>query len=334
MATGKGLLTPIESPETKQIVEARITSTRTDVGGLTFRLLLMVALLFAIVILAVLLVDQVATGWSALTDRECVTRGDPEPQSCGITDFLSGTLRANPDDAKIGIGQGLVGTFWIGVTVVLLAFPLGVGAAIWLEEYAKKSRFTAFIELNIRNLAGVPSVVYGILGFTILVKALDSVTGGRTLISGAITIAVLVMPIVIITSAEALRAVPDAIREAGFGVGATRSEVIRSHVLPYAAPGILTGTVLALARALGEAAPLILVGAITGRLATEPSIIDPGQFTEKFTAMPIVITTWAQRPQEGFVALTAAAIIVLLVLVLLANASAILLRNYFEKKRG
>jgi phosphate transport system permease protein len=249
-------------------------------------------------------------------------------------DFLTGTLRANPDDSQIGIGQGLVGTFWIGVAVVLVAFPLGVGAAIWLEEYAKKGKFTSFIELNIRNLAGVPSVVYGILGFTILVKALDGITGGRTLVSGAITIAVLVMPIVIITASEALRAVPNSIREAGFGVGATRSEVIRSHVMPYAAPGILTGTVLALARALGEAAPLILVGAITGRLATEPSVLDFDQFTDKFTAMPIVITTWAQKPQEGFVALTAAAIIVLLVVVLLANASAILLRNYFESKRG
>jgi phosphate transport system permease protein len=128
--------------------------------------------------------------------------------------------------------------------------------------------------------------------------------------------------------------VPNAIREAGFGVGATRSEVIRSHVLPYAAPGILTGTVLALARALGEAAPLILVGAITGRLAREPQLFDVGQATENFTAMPIVITTWATRPEEGFIALTAAAIIVLLVVVLIANASAILLRNYFESKRG
>jgi phosphate transport system permease protein len=333
MATGK-LLSPIGSHETEEIVKARITGTKTDASGITFRLLLMLALLIAIVILGVLLVSQIDKGWGALTDRECVTRGDPEPQTCGVGDFLTGTLRANPEDAKIGIGQGLVGTFWIGITVVLVAFPLGVGAAVWLEEYAKRGKLTSFIELNIRNLAGVPSVVYGILGLTILVKALDSVTGGRSLISGAITLAVLVLPIVIITSAEAIRAVPDSIREAGFGVGATRSEVIRSHVLPYAAPGILTGTVLALARALGEAAPLILVGAITGRLAGSPELLDPGQLTEKFTAMPIVITTWAQRPEEQFVALTAAAIIVLLVVVLLANTSAILLRNYFESKRG
>lgn len=332
MARGK-VFGPIGAPEAPEIVKARLTTTRTDPRGLVFRLLLMASLLVAVIILAVLLVDQITTGWGSLTARECVTRGG-EVQQCGLGDFLTGTLRAQPDDALIGIGQGLVGTFWIGVTVILVSFPLGVGAAIWLEEYAKRGRFTSFIELNIRNLAGVPSVVYGILGFTILVQALDGVTGGRTLMSGAITIAVLVMPIVIITSAEALRAVPDAIREAGFGVGATRSEVIRSHVLPYAAPGILTGTVLSLARALGEAAPLILVGAITGRLARDPELFDVGQLTEKFTAMPIVITSWATKPQEGFVGLTAAAIIVLLVIVLLANASAILMRNYFENKRG
>jgi phosphate transport system permease protein len=334
MATGKKALAPIGSEEVEEIVRARVTGTRTDTSGIVFRMLLMLALFVAIVILAVLLIDQVTTGWSSLTDRECTTRGVEGTQTCGITDFLTGTLRANPEDSKIGIGQGLVGTFWIGVTVVLVAFPLGVGAAVWLEEYAKKGKLTSFIELNIRNLAGVPSVVYGILGLTILVKALDGITGGRSLISGAITLAVLVLPIVIITSSEALRAVPDSIREAGFGVGATRSEVIRSHVLPYAAPGILTGTVLALARALGEAAPLILVGAITGRLAGTPELFDPGQLTENFTAMPIVITTWAQRPEDGFLGLTAAAIIVLLVVVLLANASAILLRNYFETKRG
>lgn len=333
MATGK-LLAPIGGKESEEIVKARITSTKTDASGITFRLLLMAALLVAIVILAVLLIDQVATGWSALTDRTCVTRGEEGTQQCGVMDFLTGTLRANPEDSAIGIGQGLVGTFWIGVTVVLVSFPLGVGAAVWLEEYAKKGKLTSFVELNIRNLAGVPSVVYGILGLTILVQALDGITGGRSLISGAITLAVLVLPIVIITSAESLRAVPDSIREAGFGVGATRSEVIRSHVLPYAAPGILTGTVLSLARALGEAAPLILVGAITGRLATEAGLLDLGQLTDNFTAMPIVITTWAQRPEQEFVALTAAAIIVLLVVVLIANASAILLRNYFESKRG
>lgn len=330
----KPLLSPLGSGarDAEELVAARITGRRTDTAGVVFRLVLITALFFAVLILAVLLIDQVTTGWSSLTDRPCEVGG--EPQTCGVMDFLTGTLRANPDDALIGIGQGLIGTFWIGVAVVVVAFPIGVGAAIWLEEYATKNKFTSFIELNIRNLAGVPSVVYGILGFTILVGTLEGITGGRTLVSGAITLAILVLPIVIITAAESIRAVPESIREAGYGVGATRWEVIRSHVLPYAAPGILTGTVLSLARALGEAAPLILVGAITGRLAGQPELFDLDQLTDSFTAMPIVITTWAQQPREEFVGLTAAAIIVLLVVVLLANASAILLRNHFETKRG
>jgi phosphate transport system permease protein len=152
--------------------------------------------------------------------------------------------------------------------------------------------------------------------------------------AAGITLAVLVLPIVIITSAEAVRAVPDSIREAGFGVGATRWEVVRGHVLPYAAPGILTGTVLALARALGEAAPLLLIGAVQGYLGSDYAILDTEQIRERFTAMPMVIFTWAGQPREEFRALTAAAIVVLLVVVLLANSAAILLRNRYEKKRG
>jgi phosphate transport system permease protein len=219
------------------------------------------------------------------------------------------------------------------VSVVVLAFPLGLAAAIYLEEYAPDTRFVRFIDVNIRNLAGVPSIVYGILGFAIFVKSMDGLTGGKTVIAAGITLAILVLPIVIITSAEAIRAVPAGIKEAGFGVGATGWEVIRHHVLPYAAPGILTGTVLSLARALGEAAPLILVGAVQNRLGSDPGILDLGALQDRFTAMPMVITTWAGMPQAGFRANTAAAIVVLLVLVLAANASAILLRNRYEKKR-
>jgi phosphate transport system permease protein len=194
-----------------------------------------------------------------------------------------------------------------------------------------------FIDINIRNLAGVPSVVYGILGLTIFVKALSGFTGpgsanGRSVISAGLTLAILVLPIVIITSAEAIRAVPNGIREAGYGVGATRWEVVRSHVLPYAAPGILTGTVLALARALGEAAPLILVGATTGFLTTGGSY-SPETLQDRFTALPTVITTWAGRPGQGYRDATAAAIVILLFVVLMANAAAIVLRNHYEKKR-
>lgn len=303
---------------TVDAVHARLRGQKTDVAGLVFRLLLLLALTLTVVILGVLLVDVVTGGWSVLSTR--------------LGSFLNGTLRSQAEDA--GVFQGLRGSFWIGVFTVGFAFPLGIAAAVYLEEYAPRSRFTRFIDVNIRNLAGVPSVVYGILGFTIFVKSLQTFTGGRTLMAAGITLAVLVLPIVIITSAEAIRAVPGSLREAGYGVGATRWEVTRHHVLPYAAPGILTGTVLSLARALGEAAPLILVGAVTGRLGGgKGSLLDVGQLTERFTAMPIVITTWAGRPQADFRANTAAAIVVLLVVVLVANTAAILLRNRFEKKR-
>ena len=301
-------------------VRRQLTGRRTDLAGRLFQALLIVALAASIGILVTLVVDVVQTGEGTLTGR--------------LGDFLTGSLRSAPGES--GVLQGLRGTFYIGVFTIVFAFPIGVSAAIYLEEYARDSRLTRFIDLTIRNLAGVPSVVYGILGLAIFVKALGSLTGpdsqGRSLISAGLTLAILVLPIVIITSAEALRAVPKSLREAGFGVGATRWEVTRDHVLPYAAPGILTGTVLALARAMGEAAPLILVGAVTGYLSRGAEF-DPMTLSERFTAMPIVITTWAGRPGPEWEQATAAAIVVLLAVVLLANAAAILLRNRYEKKR-
>jgi len=308
----------IASSFAPEAVRRRLTQGKRDVAGVTFRTALQIALAIALVILGVLLVDVWADGSSVLLER--------------FSGFMSGTLQSRPELA--GIAQGLRGSFWIGVFVVVLAFPLGVGAALYLEEYAARSRLTRIIDINIRNLAGVPSVVYGILGFTIFVKSLGGVTGGRTVIAAGITLAILVLPVVIITSAEAIRAVPQGLREAGFGIGATRWEVTRDHVIPYAAPGILTGTVLSLARALGEAAPLILVGAVTGRLGDNPSLLDIGALDSRFTAMPNVITSWAGQPDPEFRQNTAAAIIVLMAVVLIANSAAILLRNHFEKKRG
>jgi phosphate transport system permease protein len=301
-------------------VARRLRGGRADTSGRVFKALLLSCLGLSMLFLAVLLVDQVVKGWDPLTSR--------------LGPFLRGTLRSRPTDDEIGVFQGLWGTFWIGVSVIALSFPIGIGAAIYLEEYATDTRLSRFINVNIRNLAGVPSIVYGILGFAIFVKAFSDVTGGKSVLAAGLTLAVLVLPIVIITTSEAIRAVPDSLREAGYGVGSTKWEVIRNHVLPYAAPGILTGTVLALARALGEAAPLILVGAVTGRLGGNAGFLDFEEIVDDgFTAMPIVITTWAGRPQEEFRALTAAAIVVLLVVVLLANSFAILLRNRYEKKR-
>lgn len=302
-------------------VRQQLTGRRTDAAGRAFQVVLVAAVATSVAVLGVLVYDMVQTGSGTLTGR--------------LGEFLTGSLRSQPGES--GLLQGLRGTFYIGVFTVVFAFPIGVGAAIYLEEYAAKSRLTRFIDLNIRNLAGVPSVVYGILGLAIFVKALGGLTGpssqGRSLISAGLTLAILVLPIVIITASEALRAVPASLREAGFGVGATRWEVTRDHVLPYAAPGILTGTVLALARAMGEAAPLILVGAVTGFLSGGTEL-DPTTLGDRFTAMPIIITTWAGRPGSEWEQATAAAIVVLLVVVLLANAVAILLRNHYEKKRG
>lgn len=313
------LSTPLKiaTTTTRGAVQKELTGSKRDLSGAAFQLLLLLALLFSLLILVVLIGSQLVGGWDVLSTR--------------LGEFLTGTLQSLPNTA--GIQQGLRGTFWIGVFTVVFAFPLGIAAAVYLEEYAPKNRLTNFIDINIRNLAGVPSIVYGILGFAIFVNALGGVTGGRSVIAGGLTLAVLVLPIVIITSAEAIRAVPTELREAGYGVGATRWEVVRSQVLPYAAPGILTGTVLSLARALGEAAPLILVGAVTNRLGSNPGVLDVASLQDRFTAMPIVITSWAGKPQEGFRTDTAAAIVVLLVIVLIANAGAVLLRNKYEKKR-
>lgn len=308
---------PLSTGIAAEVVRRRLEGGKSDLAGATFRLALLAALGFSILVLGILLVDVFTGGWSVLSER--------------LGDFLSGTLRSQAADA--GIFQGLRGSFWIGVFVVVLAFPLGVGAAVYLEEYASDNRLTRFININIRNLAGVPSIVYGILGLAIFVKSLGDYTGGRSVIAGGITLAILSLPIIIITSAEAIRAVPNGLREAGFGVGSTRWEVIRHHMLPYAAPGILTGSVLSLARALGEAAPLILVGAVTGRLGSSVGLFDVGALDERFTAMPNVITFWAGLPDKDFRALTAAAIAVMLVFVVLANSGAILARNRFEKKR-
>lgn len=313
-------MTAVTAPSTESIGR-QLTGGRLDIAGRAFTVLLQVALGLSVVILAVLVYEVVSGGSSVLTER--------------LGDFLTGSLASQPDAS--GLSQALRGTFFIGVFTVVIAFPLGVGAAIYLEEYATPGRLTRFIDINIRNLAGVPSVVYGILGLTIFVKLLGDLTGpganGRSVISAGLTLAILVLPIVIITSAEAVRAVPTGLREAGYGVGATRWEVVRHHVLPYAAPGILTGTVLALARALGEAAPLILVGAASGFLTTGDSYALTS-LQDRFTAMPIVITTWAGRPGADWEATTAAAIVILLAVVLVANTGAILLRNRYETKRS
>lgn len=300
------------APVAAEVVRRRLLASRFDRGGTIFRSLLYLAASITVVILAILIFTVVTDGWTVLNSR--------------LGDFLSSDLSAGA--TRAGVAQGIQGTLTIGLIVIATAFPIGIGAAVYLEEYAPHSRITRLFDVNIRNLAGVPSVVYGILGFSLFVRGIPGVTGGRSLLSAGLTLSILVLPIVIITSAEALRAVPDSLREAAFGVGATRWEVIRSEVLPYAAPGILTGTVLALSRAVGEAAPLILVGAIMG-FFNGGSAFD---ITGPFTALPIVIFHWAKQP-ETWKTNTAAAIVVLLVVVLALNAAAIFLRNHYENSR-
>ncbi len=310
MASRAGSLTASD------LVAASLHGRKRDIGGAIFQALLILALFVSLLVLLVLLYDVISGGISVFSERGA--------------DFLRGRLSI-VTAATAGVGQGIFGTLLLTVIVVLVAFPLGIAAAIYLEEFAEDTRFNRFINVNIRNLAGVPSIVYGLLGLAIFVKLLAEFTGGRTALAGGLTLAVLVLPIVIITSAEALRAVPHSIREAGYGVGATRWEVIRSHVLPSAAPGILTGTVLSLSRAIGETAPLLLVGAVTGFLASGGASLYE-QLYGGYTALPVVIFRWASLPSQDFRALTSAAIIVLLALTLTANALAIILRNRYERK--
>lgn len=279
---------------------------------------LLVSLLSGLLILATLLVSVFSSGFGVLADR-------------GF-DFI--TSRLSPDAADAGIFQAIIGSLILTGFVIVVAFPLGVGAAIYLEEYAPDTKTTRFIDANIRNLAGVPSIVYGLLGLAVFVKLMGGFTGGRTLVTGGLTLAVLVLPIMIITTAEALRAVPQALREASMGVGATKWETIRYHVLPVALPAIFTGAVLTIARAFGESAPLLLAGAVLSLFFSNSADAGIGEyvFDEPYTAMPIVIYNWARQPQQEFVALTSAAIIVFLMFLLAVNGVAIILRDRYERK--
>ena len=290
----------------------RLRTRRFDGVSRAFELLLLLSLVFALLVLVILIADVLRDGWSVFTGRG--------------TDFLTSNLSSSP--RRAGVAQAIRGSLLLSLMTALIAFPIGVGAAVYLEEYARNTRLTRFINVNIRNLAGVPSIVYGLLGLAIFVNLVFR--RDQTLFGAALTLAALVLPIVIITTAEALRAVPSGIREAAVGVGSTKWEMVRHHVLPYAAPGILTGTVLSLARAAGETAPLILVGAATGFFAGGSGFQE--QLFGKYAALPVTIFTWARNPNAQFRALTAAAIVVLLIVILLVNAVAIVLRNRYERK--
>jgi phosphate transport system permease protein len=300
-------------------IDLALRGRHRDVLGLLFRVGLLGMLVLSLAILVVLIATTLTAAWPVLSDR--------------AMDFV--TSDGSSLASRTGVRQGLVGSLVLVGFVAVIALPIGIAAAVYLQEYARDTRLNRVLVANIRNLAGVPSVVYGILGLVVFVQALRGVTGpntyGRSYVSGGLTLAVLVMPIVILITMEALRAVPTGIREGAYGVGATRWEVVRSHVLPYAAPGIFTGAILALARAFGETAPLLLVGAVTGYLNT-PSGRDPIEVLQgQYTALPTQVFAWAKLPGEDWQANTAAAIIVLLVAILVVNFVAILLRSRYER---
>jgi phosphate transport system permease protein len=273
--------------------------------GIAFAMLCIAAIAGAIAVLAVLLITVAGDGLARVS-----------------WDFLNGFPSRFPERA--GIKSALYGTIWMMAFTALFAIPVGIGAAIYLEEFAPRNWLTKVIETNINNLAGVPSIIYGLLGLALFVRAMDL---GRVVLAGSLTMALLVLPIIIVAAREGLRAVPPSIREASLGLGATRWQTVWLQVLPPAMPSMLTGIILALSRAIGETAPLIPVGALTFVAFT------PSSPTDQFTVLPIQIFNWISRPQAGFQETAAAGIVVLMVVLLTMNAAAIILRNHFEGKR-
>ena len=273
-----------------------------------FTVLVTVAALVGIVVLVVLVVDVIRDGSTMLS---------PE----FLTSFPSQIFPENG-----GVYPALIGSVWLLGLTALISVPLGLGAAVYLEEYATDTRINRMIEINISNLAGVPSVIYGLLGLGIFVQLLAPVTGGTSVLAGALTLSLLILPVIIVATREALRAIPGSIREGGFALGATRWEVIRSHLLPMALPGALTGIILALSRAIGEAAPLLVVG-----VSLYQTYATTGPF-DGYMALPTQIYDWISRPQEVFQNSAAAGIVVAMAVLLLANSFAIWLRNRYQQR--
>ena len=273
-----------------------------------FTLLVTAAALVGVAVLAVLLVDVVKDG-SGMLSLEF------------LTSFPSQIFPKNG-----GIYPALVGSLWLLGLTGLISIPLGLGAAVYLEEYAQDTRINRMIEINISNLAGVPSVIYGLLGLGIFVELLAPLTGGGSVLTGALTLSLLILPVIIVATREALRAIPNSMREGGYALGATQWEVIWSHLLPRALPGALTGIILALSRAVGEAAPILVVGVSLYQTYVTTSPFDG------YMALPTQIYDWISRPQEVFQSSAAAGIVVAMAVLLLVNSFAIWLRNRFQQR--
>jgi phosphate transport system permease protein len=277
---------------------------RGRVAGFLFHAFLLLSLAVGIVTLGALLVQVVLKGWQNVDAVLLFEPPSSEPQLAG----------ARP---------AILATIYLGFLLLILTVPIGVGTAVYLEEYANRDRwYNRLLEVNIQNLAAVPSIVYGILGLAFLVRGLGL---GRVLLAGAFILTLLVLPTVIIAAREAIRAVPDTIRQGAYALGATKWQVVWRQVLPAATPGIATGSILALSRALGETAPLLLVGALT-YVSFNPTVLG------EFTALPVQIFQYTSRPQEDFRVVAAAAIIVLLAILLTLNSAAIWVRNRYQRK--
>lgn len=287
----------MEDKDSRRIRKRRIKNS-------IFHGILLACTMFGIVMLAVLIIDLLIKGLPWLSGK-----------------FITSYPSILPDRA--GIFPALIGSLWIIALTALIAFPIGVGTAIYLEEYAKEGKFTEFIKLNIANLAGVPSIIYGILGLTVFVRTLGM---GRSIIAASFTMALLVLPIIILSSQESLRTVPSSLKQASYALGTTKWQTVTGVILPYSIPGILTGTILGISRVLGEAAPLIVIGAV-GYV----SFIPEG-FMDQFTTLPIQIFNWSSMPKAEFEHLASAGILVLLGILLLVNSIAIVLRNKYQIK--
>lgn len=269
-----------------------------------FKYIFMACTLFGIIVLAILLKQMFEAGFGKLSLK-----------------FITSFPSSKP--SKAGIYPALMGSLWVMAYTAIITFPIGIGTAIYMEEYAKKNGFNKLLQINISNLAGIPSIIYGLLGLTLFVKTLHF---GTSILSGALTLSLLILPIVIIASEEAIKSVPDTLRQGSLALGVTKWQTVTGVVLPYSIPGILTGCILALSRALGEAAPLIVVGAV-GYINFVPKRI-----TDSYTVLPIQIFDWTSRPQEEFQLIAAAGIIILMLILLTFNTIAILVRNKYQKR--
>jgi len=286
----------------KQLVQNKMNNR--IIKGRIMRAVFFLATAFGIAVLAVLLYRVFSEGLPYLDWQ-----------------FLTSFASRFPEEA--GIKAAIFGTLWVMAVTAPVSIILGVGTAIYLEEYAKENKFTRFIRMNISNLAGVPSVVFGLLGLTVFVRLLEM---GRSVIAGGLTMSLLIMPIIVVAAQEAIRSIPQNQYEASYAMGATKWQTVRRVILPAAIPGMLTGSILALSRAIGETAPLLTIGAMSFVAYT------PGSIWDSFTVLPIQIYNWTGRPQEEFHIIASAGIIVLLVALILMNSIAIFIRNKFSKR--